>query len=227
LKTKTKQFWESAKKIEKNVKKQYLLDMYNMPKIETMDDVFRSFEYTRKAGNGITLKLKSNVKSLGSPQNITTALKKNKQLLSVEMEPNNDTDENVETTSQQDESIDIRSKIGREKSVSDDRDSHSEAVENIKNEDYEEALISLIAMSGDKTTKWNEYSKDEFREIFTDAKRIKKILIVPELKMLAGLSRQSPKCPKDLNKSELGNLISKLFGESSELDIPITSPKSL
>jgi hypothetical protein len=44
-------------------------------------------------------------------------LKKNKQLLSVEMEPNNDTDENVETTSQQDESIDIRSKIGREKSV--------------------------------------------------------------------------------------------------------------
>jgi hypothetical protein len=60
-------------------------------------------------------------------------------------------------------------------------------------------------MSGDKTTKWNEYSKDEFREIFTDAKRIKKILIVPELKMLAGLSRQSPKCPKDFNKSELGN----------------------
>jgi hypothetical protein len=51
-----KQFWESAKKIEKNVKKQYMLDMYNMPKIETMDDVFRSFEYTRKAGNGITLK---------------------------------------------------------------------------------------------------------------------------------------------------------------------------
>ena len=222
-----KQFWESVKKIEKNVKKQYLLDMYNMPKIETMDDVFRSFEYTRKAGNDITLKLKSNVKSLGSPQNITTALKKNKQLSSVEMEPNNDTDENVETTSQQDESIDIRSKIEREKSVSDDRDSHSEAVENIKNEDYEEALISLIAMSGDKTTKWNEYSVDEFREIFTDAKRIKKILIVPELKMLAGLSIQSPKCPKDLNKSELVNLISKLFGEGSELDIPITSPKSL
>jgi hypothetical protein len=222
-----KQFWESVKKIEKNVKKQYLLDMYNMPKIETMDDVFRSFEYTRKAGNDITLKLKSNVKSLGSPQNITTALKKNKQLSSVEMEPNNDTDENVETTSQQDESIDIRSKIEREKSASDDRDSHSEAVENIKNEDYEEALISLIAMSGDKTTKWNEYSVDEFREIFTDAKRIKKILIVPELKMLAGLSIQSPKCPKDLNKSELVNLISKLFGEGSELDIPITSPKSL
>jgi hypothetical protein len=46
--------------------------------------------------------LKSNVKTLGSPQNITTALKKNKQLSSVEMEPNNDTDENVETTSQQD-----------------------------------------------------------------------------------------------------------------------------
>ena len=43
-----KQFWESAKKIEKNVKKQYLLDMYNMPTIETMDDVFRSFEYTRQ-----------------------------------------------------------------------------------------------------------------------------------------------------------------------------------
>jgi hypothetical protein len=35
-----KQFWESAKKIEKNVKKQYMLDMYNMPKIETMNDVF-------------------------------------------------------------------------------------------------------------------------------------------------------------------------------------------
>ena len=75
--------------------------MYNMRKIETMDDVFRSFEYTRKAGNGITLKLKSNVKTLGSPQNIATALKKNKQISSVEMEPNNDTDENVETTSQQ------------------------------------------------------------------------------------------------------------------------------
>lgn len=240
LKTKTKQFWESAKKIEKNVKKQYLLDMYNMPKIETMDDVFRSFEYTRKAGNGITLKLKSNVKTLGSPQNITTALKKNKQLSSVEMEPNNDTDENVETTSQQDilqflpdeviaslddESIDILRKIGREKSVSDDRDSHNEAVENIKNEDYEEALISLIAMSGDEATKWNGYSVDEFREIFTDTKRIKKILTVPELKMLAGLSRQSSKCPKDFNKSELVNLISKLFGEGSELNIPITSPK--
>ena len=125
-----KQFWESFKKIEKNVKKQYLLDMYNMPNIETMDDVFRSFEYTRKAGNGITLKLKSNVKSLGFPQNITTALKKNKQLSSVAMEPNNDTDENVETTSQQDilqflpeeviaslddESIDILSKIERRK----------------------------------------------------------------------------------------------------------------
>ena len=95
-----KRFWESVKKIEKNVKKQYLLDMYNMPKIETMDDVFCSFEYTRKAGNGITLKLKSNVKTLGSPQNITAALKKNKQLSSVEMEPNNDTDKNVETTSQ-------------------------------------------------------------------------------------------------------------------------------
>jgi hypothetical protein len=54
-----------------------------MPKIETMDGVFRSFEYTRKAGNGITLNLKSNVKTLGSPQNITTALKKNKQLSSV------------------------------------------------------------------------------------------------------------------------------------------------
>jgi hypothetical protein len=216
--------------------------MYNMPKIETMDDVFRSFEYTRKAGNGITLKLKSNVKTLGSPQNITTALKKNKQLSSVEMEPNNDTDENVETTSQQDilqflpdeviaslddESIDILRKIGREKSVSDDRDSHNEAVENIKNEDYEEALISLIAMSGDEATKWNGYSVDEFREIFTDTTRIKKILTVPELKMLAGLSRQSSKCPKDLNKSELVNLISKLFGEGSELDIPITSPKSL
>jgi DNA-directed RNA polymerase subunit H (RpoH/RPB5) len=40
-----KQFWESAKKIEKNVMKQYLLDMYNMPKIETMDDVFRSLTY--------------------------------------------------------------------------------------------------------------------------------------------------------------------------------------
>jgi hypothetical protein len=40
-----KQFWESVKKIEKNVKKQYLLDMYNMPKIETMDDefIFRIF----------------------------------------------------------------------------------------------------------------------------------------------------------------------------------------
>jgi hypothetical protein len=214
--------------------------MYNMPKIETMDDVFRSFEYTRKAGNGITLKLKSNVKTLGSPQNITTALKKNKQLSSVEREPNNDTDENVETTSQQDilqflpdeviaslddESIDILRNIGREKSVSDDRDSHNEAVENIKSEDYEEALISLIAMSGDEAT--NGYSVDEFREIFTDAKRIKKILTVPELKMLAGLSRQSPKCPKDLNKSVLVNLISKLFGEGSELDIPITSPKSL
>jgi hypothetical protein len=57
---------------------------------------------TRKAGNGITLNLKSNVKTLGSPQNITTALKKNKQLSSVEMEPNNDTDENVKTTSRQD-----------------------------------------------------------------------------------------------------------------------------
>ena len=139
--------------------------MYNMPKIVTMDDVFRSFEYTRKAGDGITLKLKSNIKTLGSPQNITTALKKNKQLSSVEMEPNNDSDENVETTSQQDilqflpdevfaslddESIDIRSKIGKNKSVSDDRDSQHEAVENIKNEDYEDALISLIAMSGDK-----------------------------------------------------------------------------
>jgi hypothetical protein len=160
-----KQFWESAKKTEKNVKKQYLLDMYNMPKIETMDDVFRSFEYNRKAGNGITLKLKSNVKTLGFPQNITTALKKNKQLSNVEMEPNNDTDENVETTSQQDilqflpdeviaslddESIDILSKMGKEKSVSDDRDSHNEAVEKIKNQDYEEVLLSLIAMSGDK-----------------------------------------------------------------------------
>jgi hypothetical protein len=51
-----------------------------------------------------------------------------------------------------DESIDILRKIGREKSVSDDRDSHNEAVENIKNEDYEEALISLIAMSGDEAT---------------------------------------------------------------------------
>ena len=136
------------------------------------------------------MKLKSNVKTLGSPQNITTALKKNKQLSSVEMEQNNDTDENVETTSQQDilqflpdeviaslddESIDIRSKIGKEKSVSDDRDSHIETVEHIKNEDYEEALISLIAMSGDKTTKWNGYSVDEIREIFTDAKRIAKI----------------------------------------------------
>jgi hypothetical protein len=126
-----------------------------------------------------------------------------------------------------DESIDILRKIGREKSVSDDRDSHNEAVENIKNEDYEEALISLIAMSGDEATKWNGYSVDEFREIFTDTTRIKKILTVPELKMLAGLSRQSSKCPKDLNKSELVNLISKLFGEGSELDIPITSPKSL
>ena len=29
------------------------------------------------------------------------------------------------------------------------------------------------------------------------------------------------------NKSELVNLISKLFGEGSELDIPITSPKYL
>ena len=81
------------------------------------------------------------------------------------MEPNNDTDENVETTSQQDilqflpdeviaslddESIDIHSKVGKEKRVSDDRDSHSEAVEKIKNEDYEEVLLSLIAMSGDK-----------------------------------------------------------------------------
>jgi hypothetical protein len=47
--------------------------------------------------------------------------------------------------------------IGREKSVSDDRDSHNEAVKNIKNEDYEEALISLIAMSGDEATKWNGY----------------------------------------------------------------------
>jgi hypothetical protein len=56
-------------------------------KIPTMDDVFRNFEYTRRAGNSITLKLKSNVKTLGSPQNITTALKKNKQLSSVEMEP--------------------------------------------------------------------------------------------------------------------------------------------
>lgn len=71
-----KQIWESVKKIEKNVKKQYLLDMYNMPKIESMDDVFRSFEYNRKAGNGITLKLKSIVKTLGSPHNITTALNK-------------------------------------------------------------------------------------------------------------------------------------------------------
>ena len=60
-----------------------------------------------------------------------------------------------------DESIDILIKIGKEKSVSDDRDSHSEAVENIKNEDYDEALISLIAMSGDKTTKWNGYSVDD------------------------------------------------------------------
>ena len=134
------------------------------------------------------------------------------------MESNNDTDENVETTSQQDilqfrsdeviaslddESIDILRKIGREKSVSDDRDSHNKAVENIKNEDYEEALISLIAMSGDEATKWNGYSVDEFREIFTDAKRIKKILTVPELKMLAGLSRQSLKCPKDLNSLTL------------------------
>ena len=48
-------------------------------------------------------------------------------------------------------------------------------------------MISLIAMSGDKTTKWNEYSVDEFREIFTDAKRIKQILTVSELKMLVGL----------------------------------------
>jgi hypothetical protein len=39
---------------------------------------------------------------------------------------------------------------------------HNEAVENIKNEDYEEALISLIAMSGDEATKWNGYSVDEF-----------------------------------------------------------------
>ena len=30
-----------------------------------------------------------------------------------------------------------------------------------KNEDYEEALISLISMSGDKTTKWNGYSVDD------------------------------------------------------------------
>ena len=92
-------------------------------------------------------------------------MKKNKQLSNVEMEPNNDTDENVETTSQQDilqflpdeviaslddESIDILSKMGKEKSVSDDRDSHNEAVEKIKNQDYEEVLLSLIAMSGDK-----------------------------------------------------------------------------
>jgi hypothetical protein len=47
-------------------------------------------------------------------------------------------------------------------------------------------------MSGDEATKWNGYSVDEFREIFTDAKRIKKILIVPELKMLAGLSMPFP-----------------------------------
>ena len=30
-----------------------------------------------------------------------------------------------------------------------------------KNEDYQEALISLISMSGDKTTKWNGYSVDD------------------------------------------------------------------
>jgi hypothetical protein len=40
-------------------------------------------------------------------------------------------------------------------------------------------------MSGDEATKWNGYSVDEFREIFTDTKRIEKILTVPELKMLA------------------------------------------
>jgi hypothetical protein len=38
-------------------------------------------------------------------------------------------------------------------------------------------------MSGDEATKWNGYSVDEFREIFTDTKRIEKILTVPELKM--------------------------------------------
>lgn len=65
--------------MDKKTKTQYLLDLYQLPKVESIENIVAIFECIRHTAKRVTLKSKTPIQHLGSAINITEAIMKTKR----------------------------------------------------------------------------------------------------------------------------------------------------
>ncbi|CAC5401719.1 unnamed protein product [Mytilus coruscus] len=228
--------WEAVKKLDKKTKTQYLLDMYKLPKVESIENIVAIFECIRHTAKGVTLKSKTPIKHLESAINITEAImkKKRQQIESTDQNNTNVPQSAMHSSMkiQQDYLEDLAEDVVRNveypilesdyvEGMINDMSTTSQIVDEyseIRNQTdfkiYEEALVSLIAM-GDENSKWNEIEINEFKDIFKDPTHIKKRFTINALRYLTTIS-----------KSGIQGL-TKLFGDGSKLEVKCSGQKSL
>lgn len=96
-----------------------------------------------------------------------------------------------------------------------DQNQESEDI-NLQDDDYEKALIAMLVQAEGKS-KFDVYSLQKFKELFTDAKTINTSFTAPEMKILINLLDKA-KYKKSALKPELVNIVSKWYGNGDSLE---------
>ncbi|CAG2230153.1 unnamed protein product [Mytilus edulis] len=217
----TKQFWEDVKSTDKKVKRETLMKLNDMPNIKNMEDLF------------------AKIQQVGSPENISKIFYKKQEKIVDEDEieesiPSQDGDIlqylPTEIISALDaEAIEIIKSLGNIdtsdlQDKTEDQNQESEDI-NLQDDDYEKALIAMLVQADGKS-KFDVYSLQKFKELFTDAKTINTSFTAPEMKILINLLDKA-KYKKSALKPELVNIVSKWYGNGDSLEKTAKSPLNL
>ncbi|CAG2219837.1 unnamed protein product [Mytilus edulis] len=198
----TKQFWEDVKSTDKKVKRETLMKLNDMPNIKNMEDLYHVFDCLRdRNGFSISVKDSAKIQQVGSPENITLDAEAIEIIKSLG---------NIDTSDLQDKT--------------EDQNQESEDI-NLQDDDYEKALIAMLVQAEGKS-KFDVYSLQKFKELFTDAKTINTSFTAPEMKILINLLDKA-KYKKSALKPELVNIVSKWYGNGDSLEKTAKSPLNL
>ena len=107
-------------------------------------------------------------------------------------------------------------------------DDRSDTHDTPQPQDYESALIELLASNPQFADKWKTFTLDEFSKCLNNATTINKMFTVPELKILINVV-QSLKSSSKRSKAELVNIVSQIYGDGTNLNfaVRVQSPKTL